>query len=141
MIKLIDIDYVLDKNQAKLVNPQVLAFIGDSVYALYMKTFVVANNITNSNNLNALTNSLVNATKQSTILNDLLNLFNEEELAVFKRARNYKTANTAKHASVVDYRRATGLEAVIGYLYLTNQVERLNQVLKLCVGEKDENWR
>ena len=139
MGKLIDLDYVVSKEKAKLTNPQVLAFIGDSVYALYMKTYVVHNNITNSNNLNTLTNNLVNATKQSTVLENLLNFFNEEEMAIFKRARNYKTANVAKHASVVDYRRATGLEAVIGYLYLTNEVERLNSVLKMCVGE--DKWK
>lgn len=141
MDKLINLDYVLDKSQAKAINPQVLAFIGDSVYALYMKTFVVKNFADKANNLNTLSNNLVKATKQSDVVEDLLNTFTEEEMAIYKRARNYKTANTAKHASVMEYHRATGLEAVIGYLYLINNTERLNIILNKCVGEGNENRR
>lgn len=139
MDKLINIDYVLKKEDAKIINPQVLAFVGDSVYALYMKTFVVKNYTTKSNNLNTLANNLVKATKQSSVVEKLLECFTEEEMSVFKRARNYKTANTAKHASVLEYKRATGLEAVIGYLYLINDTVRLNQILEMCVGDINEN--
>ena len=63
----------------------------------------------------------------------------EEELAVYKRARNYKTMSQAKNANIVDYRRATGLEAVIGYLYLCGKIDRLNEILKLSLGENNEN--
>lgn len=136
MDNLINIDYVLDKSQAKIMNPQVLAFIGDSVYALYMKTYIVKNYKDKANNLNTLSNNLVKATKQSDVVETLLDTFNEEEMAVYKRARNYKTANTAKHASVSEYHRATGLEAVIGYLYLINDTDRLNQILEKCIGDK-----
>lgn len=136
MDNLINIDYVLDKSQAKIMNPQVLAFIGDSVYALYMKTYIVKNYNDKANNLNTLSNNLVKATKQSDVVETLLDTFNEEEMAVYKRARNYKTANTAKHASVSEYHRATGLEAVIGYLYLINDADRLNQILEKCIGDK-----
>lgn len=136
MDRLINIDYVLDKSKAKVINPQVLAFIGDSVYALYMKTFVVKNFTDKANNLNTLSNNLVKATKQSDLVEDLINDFTEEELSVYKRARNYKTANTAKNASVMAYHRATGLEAVIGYLYLINDTERLNIILSKCVGDR-----
>lgn len=141
MDRLINIDYVLKNEDAKIINPQVLAFVGDSVYALYMKTYVVKNYTTKSNNLNTLANNLVKATKQSSVVEKLLQCFTEEEMMVFKRARNYKTANTAKHASVLEYKRATGLEAVIGYLYLINNTERLNQILEMCVGDINENWR
>lgn len=141
MSKLINIDYVVDKTHAKSINPQVLAFIGDSVYALYMKTYVVKNFADKANNLNTLTNNLVKATRQSDVVGNLLDVFNDEELAVYKRARNYKTANTAKHASVMEYHRATGLEAVIGYLYLTDQIDRLNDILNICVGDNNEDRR
>jgi len=57
-------------------------------------------------------------------------------LSIYKRARNYKTQNVAKNSSVADYRRATGLEALIGFLYLTNNFERLNEILLNSVGEK-----
>ena len=59
-------------------------------------------------------------------------------MSVFKRGRNYKTLSTAKNASVIDYKRATGLEAVFGYLYLSGQRDRLNEILSMSIGEKDE---
>ena len=136
MDKLINLDYVLVKTQAKVINPQVLAFIGDSVYALYMKTYIVKNFSGKANNLNTLSNNLVKATKQSDVVEALLDSFDDEEMAVYKRARNYKTANTAKHASISEYHRATGLEAVIGYLYLINNIDRMNEILEKCVGDK-----
>ena len=71
-------------------------------------------------------------------IDKLLPLFTDLEMSVFKRARNYKTLTHAKNANIIDYRRATGLEAVIGYLYLTNQIDRLNELLKLSVGENNE---
>ena len=58
---------------------------------------------------------------------------------MFKRARNHKTLSQAKNASIIDYRRATGFEAVIGYLYLIGNTERLNELLENCIGEKNEN--
>ena len=60
-------------------------------------------------------------------------------MSVFKRARNHKTLSSAKNASIVDYRRATGFEAVIGYLYLIGNMARLNEILNLSIGEKNED--
>ena len=141
MGKLIDIDYNLSKVEAKSMNPQVLAFIGDSVYALYMKTHVVHTYAGKSNSLNTLSNNLVKATKQSDVIDRLIEIFSEDELAVYKRARNYKTNNTAKNASIAEYHRATGLEAVIGYLYLIDDIDRLNEILRLCIGDNNEDRR
>ena len=139
MDTLIDINYKLPVHEAKILNPQLLAFIGDSVYALYMKTYIVSHFSSTSNKLNTLTNDLVNATKQSKMVSSVIEELTDTELEVYKRARNYKTANTAKNANVIDYKRATGLEAVIGFLYLTNSQKRLNELLSKCVGENDEN--
>ncbi len=139
MDKLIDINYILSVKEAKVLNSQLLAFIGDSVYALYVKTYMVSHFSTTSNKLNSLTNELVNATKQSEVVAKISENLSDDEKDVYKRARNYKTANTAKHANVIDYKRATGLEAVIGFLYLTNNTIRMNEILAKCVGENNEN--
>lgn len=128
-----------DETTAKNLNPQVLAFVGDGVYSLYIRhKMVCSQNIKGKDLHNHVTN-YVKASGQSNFINKLLPLFNDTETSVFKRARNHKTLSTAKNASIVDYRRATGFEAVIGYLYLTNQIDRLNELLNLSIGEKNED--
>ena len=125
----------IGKNDAKNYNPQVLAFVGDGVYTMYVRNLIVLNNDGKSGALHKLTASYVKAKTQSEIIERLMPLFNEDELSVFKRGRNYKTQSTAKNSSVQEYHRATGFEAVLGYLYLSGQTERLNEILRLSVGE------
>lgn len=129
----------IDKNELKKENPQALAFVGDGVYTLYVRNKIFLEHKAKSGELHRLTTDYVKASQQSATIEKLLPLFNEDELAVFKRARNYKTASVAKNASVVEYKRATGFEAVIGYLYLSGDEERLNKLLKVCTGGEDEN--
>ena len=126
----------IDKGVAQNMHPQVLAFIGDGVYSMYIRQRVVLqDNIKGSDLHNAVTN-YVKATGQSNFIEKLLPIFTETEMAVFKRARNHKTLSQSKNASIIDYRRATGLEAVIGYLYLIGDLDRLNEILQYSVGEK-----
>ena len=121
------------------MNPQVLAFIGDGVYSLFIRhKILLAENIKGQELHNSVTN-YVKASGQSNFINKLMPIFTEEELAVFKRARNYKTQSQSKNANIIDYKRATGFEAVIGYLYLSGKTDRLNEILKMCIGESDEN--
>ena len=128
-----------DEITARNLNPQVLAFVGDAVYSLYIRQkIVLQGNLKGSDLHNEVTN-YVKATGQSNFINTLLPLFTETELGVFKRARNHKTLSQAKNANIIDYRRATGFEAVIGYLYLIGDEERINEILKLSVGEKHED--
>ena len=119
----------LTEVQAQQLNVQVLAFVGDSVYTLYVRTQISKDSRSKSGGLHLIANNIVSATGQSKVVTVLEGLYNLQELAIYKRARNYKTVSVAKNASVVDYRRATGFEAVLGYLYLTGQTERLNYVL------------
>ena len=130
---------LLQKNDLKKENPQVLAFVGDGVYTLFVRNKVVLSHHAKSGELHKLTTDYVKASKQSVAIENLLPLLTEDELAVFKRGRNYKTASVAKNASVQEYKRATGLEAVLGYLYLAGDKERLNYILNKCIGENDEN--
>ena len=125
----------IDKDIAKNYNPQVLAFVGDAVYTMYVRNLIVLSNSGKSGALHKLTASYVKAKTQSEIIERIISLFDETELAVFKRGRNYKTQSTAKNSSVQEYHRATGFEAVIGYLYLSGQTERLNEILNISIGE------
>ena len=130
-----------DKTQIKNYNSQLLAFVGDAVHTLYVREHICKHHVGKPNDLHALATRYIKASGQSDMVEKLLPLLNADELDVFRRARNYKTNNIAKNAKVTDYKRATGFEAVLGYLYLVGDLDRLNEILKLVVGELDENWR
>ena len=121
----------LDKSIAINLNPQSLAFVGDAVFSLYIRQRIVLADEVNVNLQHKLTTNYVKASGQSEIIAKISELLTEEELKIFKRARNYKTNNIAKNAKVVDYKRATGLEALIGYLYLTGNNNRLTELLNI----------
>ena len=127
----------LTESEAKLVNPQVLAFVGDGVYTMYVRNVVALSSKAKSGELHKTTSSFVKASQQSHIIDRILPLLNDAEKDIFRRGRNYKTHSVAKNASVVDYRRATGFEAVIGYLYLTGNMEKLKNILEVCVKEEN----
>ena len=125
----------MDINSAKVLNAQVLAFVGDGVYTMYVRNLIVLNNSGKSGELHKLTSKYVKAKAQSETMERLMSLLTQDELDVFKRGRNYKTQSTAKNSSVQEYHRATGFEAVLGFLYLSGQSDRLNEILQLSVGE------
>lgn len=116
-------------SKAKLINPIVLAFVGDAVFSLFVRSKLVNLHDFKTGELNKLATSEVNATAQAAFINEIFPLLNEDELSIFKRARNAKKTTRAKHASILDYNLSTGFEAIVGYLYLTGQEERLNFLL------------
>ena len=109
------------------------------MYSLYIRHKIITTNNITGQKLHSEVVNFVKAKGQSNFIDKLLPLFTEEEMSVFKRARNHKTLSQAKNANIIDYKRATGLEAVIGYLYLTKQIDRLNELLSYSVGEYNEN--
>ncbi len=127
---------VMDCQKAKNLNPIVLAFIGDAVYSLFVRERLTFQSDFKTGELNILATAQVNAGAQSSFLKEILGLLNEDEVSIFKRARNAKKGTRAKHASVADYNTATGFEAVLGYLYLIGDLDRLNFLLNK--GNKDE---
>ena len=129
----------LDEIDARNLNPQVLAFVGDGVYSLYIRHKLINSSGLKGKDLHNEATNYVKASGQSNFINKLLPSLTERELSVFKRARNHKTLSQAKNAKIVDYRRATGLEAVLGYLYLIGDLDRLNEILKQSVGENNED--
>jgi ribonuclease-3 family protein len=114
----------------KTYSPLVLAYIGDSVYDLVVKTAVVEQGNAPVNKLHKRVVGLVQATAQAELYHHIQDQLTEEEMSVFKRGRNAKSFTSAKNAGVVEYRTATGVEALIGYLYLTNQMDRILELMK-----------
>ena len=105
-------------------SPLALAYIGDAVYELIVRTMVISHGSIQVNKMHK-SASLVNAGTQAEMIRLMMEELTEEETAVYKRGRNAKSVTTAKHATVVDYRTATGFEALCGYLYLMGRLERL----------------
>lgn len=129
----------IDKLEAKKLSPQILAFVGDGVYSLFIRQKLTLTMKGKCNNLHNLTTNYVKAKGQSNSVEKILPLLKDEELEVFKRGRNYKTNSVAKHSTLIEYKRATGFECLIGYLYLIGQDERLIELLNLCEGEKSDS--
>jgi ribonuclease III family protein len=120
----------LPEADIKTLSPLTLAFIGDSIYDLIIRTTVVEGGNAPVNKLHKRASKLVQATSQADLYHLIKDSLTEEETAVFKRGRNAKSFTTAKNAGVVEYRTATGLEALIGYLYLTDRMNRIMELLK-----------
>lgn len=106
-------------------SPLTLAYIGDAIYDLVIRTIVVERGNCSANHLHRKTIGYVNARVQARMIDALEGVLTEEEQAVYKRGRNAKSYTTAKNASVMEYRKATGFEALCGYLYLQGRQERL----------------
>jgi ribonuclease-3 family protein len=120
----------LPETDIKTYSPLTLAFIGDSIFDLIIRTVIVESGNAPVNKLHKRASKLVQASAQADLYHTIKEQLTEEELAVYKRGRNAKSFTTAKNAGVVEYRTATGLEALMGYLYLTDQMERLMELIK-----------
>ena len=111
-------------------SPLTLAFLGDAVYELVIRSVVVTKANASPNQLNRKSSALARAKTQAQMMHEILGLLTEEELAVYKRGRNAHSATRAKNASVTDYRTATGFEALTGYLYLKGDIRRMMDLVK-----------
>lgn len=120
------------------LQPLVLAYIGDAVYEAYVRTMLVVNKKTNVNMLHKMSVKYVKAQAQSDIVRRIMDRLTPEEQDVVRRGRNAKSATVPKHAEITDYRYSTGYEALIGYLYLLNQTDRLMEILRMSVDEQAE---
>lgn len=114
-------------------SPLALAYIGDGVFDLVIRSVVVGKGNTRANQLHQRTSQIVKAHTQALMIEYLLDYLTEEESDVYRRGRNAKSPTMAKNATMADYRKATGLEALMGYLYLTDKFERLVELIKLAV--------
>lgn len=120
----------LTTSEVKQMNPLVLAFIGDAVYEVFIRSYLVSDNKPRPvHRLHKEAVSYVKAHAQSEYIKKIESILSEEEHWIFKRGRNAKSGTVPKNANVQEYRMATGFEAVIGFLYLTEQNNRLDEIL------------
>ena len=131
------INTVVDKNKATQMNPLVLAFIGDAVYSLYVREKLAFNSDLKVGGLNKISAKTVSAKAQAEFMQTLMPILTEEEVAIYKRARNTKKGTRAKNAGVQEYNTSTGFEAVVGYLYVIGETERLDFLLNY--GDSNED--
>ncbi len=131
-----NINATVTKAQAKNMNVIVLAYIGDAVYSLYTREKLTFYNDLKVAEVHKLVNTQVRASAQAEFADRLLPLLTEEESDIYRRARNAKKGTKAKSATVTEYNKSTGFEALLGYLYITGERERLNYLLNL--GETEQ---
>ncbi len=122
--------FACEPQDVRAYSPLTLAYIGDAVYDLVIRSVVVERGNCSPNQLHRKTTHYVSAVAQSRMMQVLEGMLTEDELSIYRRGRNAKSHTTAKNASVGDYRKATGFEALVGFLYLTNQMERILELVK-----------
>jgi len=113
------------------INVLVLAYLGDTIYEDYIREYLIGLGINNVNDLQKESIKYVSAKGQAKFLKDLIEseFFNEEELSIIRRARNHKSGSHPKSCDIVTYKHATAFEALIGYLKLNNNIDRINEII------------
>ena len=122
--------FEIGKVDVRAYSPLTLAYIGDAVYEVVIRTIIVERANRAANELHKKAVKYVQAGTQAAIVTALQDILTEDELAVFKRGRNAKSNTSAKNASITDYRKATGFEALIGFLYLMDDMDRVLFLVK-----------
>lgn len=125
----------LSVEEAIQLNPITLAFLGDATYSLWVRQRLALTGGNRVSELQKSATALESARGQSALLDKILPLLTETELEVFRRGRNAKKATKSKHASVGEYNRSTGLEAVVGFLRITGNDERIDELLSVIDDE------
>lgn len=117
------------------INVLVLAYLGDTIYENYVRKYLINKGIANVNDLQKEAVNYVSAKSQSMYLKKMMdgNFLSDEELDVVKRARNYKTTSHPKNCDIITYKYATGLEALIGYLNLKENIERIDEIMSFIL--------
>ena len=118
-------------DEARRLSPLALAFVGDGVFELIVRSYLVSQKTEMSSHklhLSAIT--YVKAHEQSELMKSIMDILTEDEVSIYKRGRNTKSSTVPKNAVVQEYRIATGFETLIGFLYLTDQNERIQEILK-----------
>ncbi len=128
-----DID--LNQNDINQYSPLVLAYLGDSVYEVYIRTLLVCEGNAPVNKLHKRSITYVKAKAQSDIIHGIMEYLTPDEQDIVRRGRNAKSGTIPKNADVTEYKYATGFETLLGYLFLRKDNERLKEVLKMSVSQ------
>ena len=121
----------------RCINSLVLAYLGDAVYEEYIRMYLINKGINKVNDLQKESINYVSARRQAYFLDKMLELsfLNDEEIDVVKRARNAKSHPNPKGCSVIEYKKATAIEALIGYLKLENKENRIDEIMKFIMED------
>lgn len=130
--------FQLEDKDLRTYSPLTLAYIGDAIFDLVIRTILVKRGNCQPNKLQQRASRLVRASAQADMIQDLMPFLTEEEIAVYKRGRNAKSYTKAKNATVSDYRKATGLEALMGYLYLEEDTKRIIELIHTGLELEEE---
>ena len=126
-------EFACKETDIRTYSPLTLAYIGDAIYDLVIRTIVVERGNSSANKLHRKTVAYVNAREQARMIDALEEELTEEETAVYHRGRNAKSYTSAKNASIIEYRKATGMEALCGYLYLQGRQERMLYLIREAI--------
>lgn len=114
--------------KAKTISPVTLAFVGDAVYSLFVREVYTTRTDKKSGELSEMTSKIVCACAQAKLIDKILPKLTDDEADVFRRGRNAKKPSRAKHSTVAEYNKSTGFEALVGFLYLTGNIDRLKEI-------------
>lgn len=124
-----------EKKDIRCISPLKLAYLGDAVFEIIIRTLTIDRMNGPVKKLHKETSSIVNAGSQASLMRAMLPYLTEEENAAYRHGRNARASSVAKHADIHDYRNATGLEALFGYLYLSGETSRAIELLKLSMDD------
>ncbi len=124
----------MTKEQARRISPLILAYEGDAVYELKVRSFLLENSDGNVNSLHRKAAAFVSAAAQSALMEVLEPILSEEEVEIYHRGRNAKSHSRPKNADMIAYRRATGFECLFGFLHLSGQTERIDELFEYILG-------
>ncbi|HFI0272537.1 Mini-ribonuclease 3 [Streptococcus sp. ZY1909104] len=124
-----------------LINGIALAFEGDAVYSMYVRRHLIFKGLTKPNQLHGQANKYVSAKAQASLIAAMLEaqLLTEKEEEIYKRGRNANSHTKAKNADIVTYRMSTGFEAVLGFLHMTDQIQRLEELIAWCIAQVESD--
>ncbi|SCI47282.1 Mini-ribonuclease 3 [Romboutsia sp. 1001713B170207_170306_H8] len=132
----------MDRSELITISPLVLAYLGDTVYESYVREYLIRKNINKKvNDLHKSAIKYVNAKAQATIIHEIENELSEDEMRIYKRGRNQKSHTSPKNADIIDYKHSTGFEALIGYLYLNEEISRLKYIISKGLEIVENNMK
>jgi len=119
--------------EVSMLSPLQLAYVGDAVYEVFIRTHLLENKKVSVNDLHKKAIGFVKAEAQSNIIHEIMDKLTEEEVSIVKRGRNTKSGTVPKNANITDYRYATGFEALVGYLYLLKRQNRIEEIFSMII--------
>ena len=130
----------MNRSELITISPLVLAYLGDTVYESYVREYLIRKNINKKvNDLHKSAIKYVNAKAQATVIHAIEEELTEDEERIYKRGRNQKSHTSPKNADIIDYKHATGFEALIGYLYLDKNHKRLEYIISKGIKIVEDN--